>query len=207
MALVHPWRVRLERWFSPLAQRSPLSPNALTILAFLLNLASAALFAAASVRPLFFMIAIPVITVGGLLDAFDGIVARVQNKSSRFGDFLDHLLDRASDMALLAGWMYGARIRPELALPLLILVALNGYAGTQIEATFGSRSYEGVGRGEFVLALVAIPVLSYVTIVSGFDSYRLAGLSVFELLATFLALGAVAGIAQRFRLARSLDRG
>lgn len=165
------------------------------------------MFAAARVRPILFMVAIPVITVGGLLDAFDGIVAREQNRSSRFGDFLDHLLDRASDMALLSGWMYGARIRPEFALPLLILIALNGYAGTQIEATFGSRSYEGVGRGEFVLALVAIPVLSYVTIVSGFDSFRVAGLSVAEVFAAVLALGAIAGIAQRIRLAQSLDRG
>jgi phosphatidylglycerophosphate synthase len=204
---VHPWRARLERWFRPLAQRSPLSPNALTLIAFVLNLAAAVLFAAARARPFLFMVVIPVITVGGLLDAFDGIVAREQNKSSRFGDFLDHLLDRASDMALLAGWMYGARLRPEIALPLLILVALNGYSGTQIEATFGSRSYEGVGRGEFVLALVAIPVLTYVTIVSGFDSYRVAGLSVVEILAILLALGAIAGIAQRLKLARSLDRG
>ncbi|MHB0970897.1 MAG: CDP-alcohol phosphatidyltransferase family protein [Thermoanaerobaculia bacterium] len=204
---MHPWRARLERWFRPLAQRSPLSPNALTLLAFVLNLAAAAFFAAARARPSLFMVAIPVITAGGLLDAFDGIVAREQHKSSRFGDFLDHLLDRASDMALLAGWMYGARIRPEFAIPLLILVALNGYAGTQIEATFGSRSYEGVGRGEFVLALVAIPVLTYVTIVSGFDSYRVAGHSVVEILAILLALGAIAGIAQRLKLARSLDRG
>lgn len=204
---MHPWRARLERWFRPLAQRSPLSPNTLTLLAFLLNLAAAALFAAARVRPILFMVAIPVITIGGLLDAFDGIVAREQNKSSRFGDFLDHLLDRASDLALLAGWMYGARIRPEFALLLLILIALNGYAGTQIEATFGSRSYEGVGRGEFVLALVALPVLSYVTIVSGFESFRVAGLSVAEVMGTLLALGALAGIAQRIRMARSLDRG
>jgi CDP-diacylglycerol--glycerol-3-phosphate 3-phosphatidyltransferase/archaetidylinositol phosphate synthase len=206
MTAVHPWRARLERWFRPLAQRSPLSPNALTLLAFLLNLAAAALFASARFRPILFMVAIPVITIGGLLDAFDGIVAREQNKASRFGDFLDHLLDRASDLALLAGWLIGARVRLELAIPLLILVALNGYAGTQIEATFGSRSYEGVGRGEFVLALVAIPILTYVIIAAGADSFRIAMLSLAEALAVLLALGALAGIAQRIRLARSLGR-
>lgn len=201
---MHPWRLRLERWFRPLAQRTTLSPNAISLIAFAFNVAAAVMFAFARRTPVLFMAAIPVITVGGLLDAFDGIVAREQNKSSRFGDFLDHFLDRASDLTLLGGWLVGASVRIELAVPLLALVALNGYIGTQIEATFGARSYEGVGRGEFVLALVVLPIASYVIVRAEFGDTRLGALSIPEWLGVALALGAIWGIAQRVRLARRL---
>ena len=66
-----------------MALRSPLSPNAISFCALLLNLIAAALL-----YERFFLIAIFVIAIGGLADAFDGIVARVQAKESRFGDFL-----------------------------------------------------------------------------------------------------------------------
>ena len=35
---MHPWRERLGRWFTPIARRSPLPPNAITVASLLLNL-------------------------------------------------------------------------------------------------------------------------------------------------------------------------
>ena len=89
---MHPWRDRLNRWLEPMARWSPLTPNAISLLALLLNVMGAvALYAR------WFLVAIAFIAAGGLLDAFDGLVARTQDKQSRFGDFLDHGLDRISD--------------------------------------------------------------------------------------------------------------
>ena len=51
---------------------------------------------------------------------------------------------------------------------------LNGYVGTQIEATFGERSYEGVGRGEFVLALIVFPIVSSILLTNGLLLVRFA---------------------------------
>ena len=34
---MHPWRERLARWFTPMARRMPLSPNAITIIALFPN--------------------------------------------------------------------------------------------------------------------------------------------------------------------------
>ena len=92
---MHPWRERLARWFTPMAKRMPLSPNAITIVALLLNVVAGICLAYGARRPWLFLLAIVIIAVSGLADALDGIVARVQNKSSRFGDFLDHCADRA----------------------------------------------------------------------------------------------------------------
>lgn len=197
------WRARLERWFTPLARRTPLSPNSISIIAAVFALAGAAAFALARANPLLFLIGVAIVAVAGLLDAFDGIVARAQSKESRFGDFLDHFLDRVSDLAILSGWLIGAEVNTALALASLAAVALVGYIGTQIEASFGKRSYEGAGRGEFVLALIAFPIISY-TVRRGELGEDLV-FSIDDILASLLFVFTLAPLAGRLVLARRLS--
>jgi len=193
------WRDRLQRWFSPIARNCPLSPNAVTILALLLQLAAATCLYRGA-----FLVAIPLVVIGGLADAFDGIVARVQQKESRFGDFLDHFADRVADLALAAAWMIGSDVRQEIALAVLIAIMLNGYIGTQIEATWKVREYDSIGRGEFVLALIVYPLVSHILAANGWRGIRGAGLSIAEWLALAMGLFAIIGIAQRFGKAKRL---
>ncbi len=198
---MHLWRTRLERWFTPLAKRCPLSPNAVSILALLLNVVAAGLFATQH-----FLVAIVFVTIGGLADAFDGIVARVQEKSSRYGDFLDHFCDRVSDLLLITGWLLGNEVRVEIVVAILIAVMLNGYIGTQIEATWHQRNYDAVGRGEFVLALIVYPVTSHILRDVGLATTTAAGLRIVEWMALLLFVFALLGIVQRFVLAARLER-
>lgn len=199
---MHVWRDRLHRWFAPLARRCPLSPNAITILALLLNVVAAVLL-----YRRFFLSAIGFIAIGGLADAFDGIVARVQEKTSRFGDFLDHFADRVSDTLLITGCLLGAGVRPEIAIAGIIAVGLNGYIGTQIEATWQDRNYDTVGRGEFLLGLVVFPIVAFILADNGWDAIEHAGLRIAEWMTVALILVALLGIGQRFALARRLSRG
>jgi len=194
------WRDRLHRWFAPAARRSPLSPNAITLVALGLSLAAATLFYRRE-----FLWAIPFLALGGLADAFDGIVARVQGKTSRFGDFLDHFCDRVSDVFLLAGWLIGNGVRIEIAIAGIVASVLNAYIGTQLEATFHQRNYDSVGRGEFVLALVVFPIVSHILFANGWEAVALGGLTIAECLTLLLVAGAVAGIGQRVALARRLS--
>lgn len=203
---MHPWRVRLARWFDAPARACPLSPNAITLIALLLNLGAAAAMAAGGRRPVLFLVAVAVLTVGGLADAFDGIVARVQGKSSRFGDFLDHVADRVSDTAVAAGWMVGAGVDPLLILTGVFVVMLNGYVGTQLEATWHERTYEGVGRGEFVLALIVYPIISYILATNGWLGLRYGPLTIPGWLTVALIASAVLAIVQRFIFAARLER-
>ena len=196
------WRGRLHAWFAPLARRCPLSPNAITILALLLNVAGAWLLYERR-----FLAALAFIAVGGLADAFDGIVARVQEKSSRYGDFLDHFCDRVSDVLIVIGWLLGNEVRVEIAMAIVLAVMLNGYIGTQIEATWRERNYDSVGRGEFVLALIVFPIVSHILRDNGWWSLAPAGLRVAEWMSLVLLLFAVVGIVQRFALASRLERG
>jgi len=203
---MHPWRERLARWFTPMAKRMPLSPNAITIVALLLNVVAGICLAYGARRPWLFLLAIVIIAVSGLADALDGIVARVQNKSSRFGDFLDHCADRAGDTLLAACWLASNGVRQELAMTGIIMTMLNGYIGTQIEATYGVRSYDVVGRGEFVLSIIILPIVSYILFTNGWQDARFATLTTAEWLATVLLVFAVFGVVQRVRVAARLER-
>jgi archaetidylinositol phosphate synthase len=198
---MHPWRARLDRWFTPLARRCPLSPNAITLLALALNLAAAWLFYSRS-----FLLGIVFLAVGGLADAFDGIVARVQQKSSKFGDFLDHSADRLSDSLLIGGWLLGNGVRAEIAIGVVVAVTLNGYIGTQLEASWHERNYDSVGRGEFVLALIVFPIVSHILFTNEWESFALGGLHIAEWMSLLLLTFAILGVAQRVALASRLER-
>lgn len=184
----------------------PLSPNAITLIALALNVVAGVCLAYGARRPWLFLLAIVIIAVSGLADALDGIVARVQNKSSRFGDFLDHCADRASDTLLAACWLASNGVRHPLAMAGIIMTMLNGYIGTQIEATYGVRSYDVVGRGEFVLSIIILPIVSYILFTNGWQDARFATLTTAEWLATVLLVFAVFGVVQRVRVAARLER-
>jgi len=195
------WRDRLSRWFAPLARRCPLSPNAITVIALLLNAIGAWLLYERR-----FLFALGFIAVGGLADAFDGIVARVQEKSAPYGDFLDHFCDRVSDLLLVIGWLLGNGVRVELAMAVVLAVMLNGYIGTQIEATWHERNYDAMGRAEFVLALIVFPAVSHILFQGGWSAMRPGGLLIAEWMSLILLVFAILGIVQRFALASRLSR-
>ena len=194
---MHPWRERLSRWLTPLARTAPLSPNAVTLIALALNLTASALF----LRRLF-LLALPIIAIAGFADALDGLVARLQQKETKFGDFLDHVCDRISDTLLAACWMIGNGVAEPLTVAGVIVIMLNGYVGTQMEATFGARSYESVGRGEFVLAMVLFPIVSFILFSNGWSAIRFAGLKTADWMTVALIAFAMLGIFQRFAVAR-----
>lgn len=75
-------------------RRIDVSPNIFTVTGFVVTLlASAAI-------PLNIRVGGVIILVGAIFDALDGVVARVNNRATPFGAFLDSLLDRFSDAAL-----------------------------------------------------------------------------------------------------------
>jgi len=203
---MHPWRDRLNRWFTPLARHSPLSPNAITLLGLLFNVVAAVAILEGPAHPIAFLIAIVLITIAGFADALDGIVARLHSRQSRFGDFLDHVCDRVSDTLLAACWMIANGVREAFLVAALIAIMLNGYIGTQIEATFGERNYEPIGRGEFVLALIVFPIVSFILFTNGWSSIVVGGAAIQEWMTLLLLLFALIGILQRIAVARRMER-
>jgi phosphatidylglycerophosphate synthase len=86
-----------DRQLEPLARKVRFDPNVITVAGF----AVTALGALVVSNHLF--LGGLVIGIGSLLDMFDGVVARVQGKESRFGAFLDSVLDRYADAFIFLG--------------------------------------------------------------------------------------------------------
>lgn len=77
---------------------SGVSPNAVTIAGFVLTAADATLLAMGHVQ-----LAGALLVPAAILDAIDGSLARMQNRVTRFGAFLDSTIDRYSEAALFLG--------------------------------------------------------------------------------------------------------
>ena len=97
--------------------------------------------------------------VGGVLDVFDGSVARHRGEDKRSGAFLDSVLDRVSDMILFSCLFWSLASQGETlmaALALLTLIVSLGVSQIRAEAeAIGVRLTEGLfQRLERVLALL-----------------------------------------------------
>ncbi|MDA8104364.1 MAG: CDP-alcohol phosphatidyltransferase family protein [Nitrospiraceae bacterium] len=118
------------------AKRIPVHPNVITIAGFLLTVFASAVLAA------HMRLGGGLVLAAGFFDVLDGVVARVNDKKSAFGAFLDSVLDRYSDAFILlaVGWnLYGSGRPTGLILSLLTLVGAFLISYTRARA-------EGLGR-------------------------------------------------------------
>jgi archaetidylinositol phosphate synthase len=167
-----------------------LTPDGISLLAFVFALAAAAGFVVAT--PLAYAAAGTCVLLNGSLDLLDGQLAREQGVESRAGDLLDHVLDRYADVVLVAGLAAGVG-RFDLGLAAVTGVLLTSYMGTQVQAVGLGRNYGGlVGRADRLVLMGVTAFLAAVVTVP------LAGLSVVGwLLVVFAVVGHLTAI-QRF---------
>jgi CDP-L-myo-inositol myo-inositolphosphotransferase len=93
---------RLSWPISLLLLRAGVSPGAATVATFLFALAAAAVLALGAVWPAALVLGGILVQLASILDGVDGEIARASLHSSPFGGFLDSVLDRAADAAVLA---------------------------------------------------------------------------------------------------------
>jgi len=131
-----------------------LRPNQLSFLGLVGSVLAAGAFAADQRR-----IAALCLAAAGVLDILDGALARVSGQVSPFGAFLDSVLDRYSDLLVLAGLVFlFARLgRPEVVV--LVLLALIGtvmvsYTRARAESVDVECRVGFMERGERMLVLI-----------------------------------------------------
>lgn len=134
--------------------RLHIRPNALTVTGLLISVAAA--YALAYGR---FGWAALILIFAGLFDMLDGAVARISNRETAFGAFLDSVLDRYSDMIVLLGLTiyYGRNDR----LPYVVLVGtvimgtvLTSYARARAESLIPKCKVGFLERPERVVLLI-----------------------------------------------------
>ena len=156
-ARVRPYVARLARPFLGW------NPDRLSVLA--VSLAGVAALLSAAVRwssPLLFLPVSVLILLAGVFDVLDGEVARTTGRTGPRGDFLDHVLDRYADVALVIGLAVSSFANPILALLALVSLLLTSYMGTQAQAVGQGRLYGGLlSRADRLVVLAAAAFLEF----------------------------------------------
>jgi CDP-diacylglycerol--glycerol-3-phosphate 3-phosphatidyltransferase len=164
---------------------SRLTPNAISLTGFALNLAAAALV----VGRLFFLAGIAFI-IGSVMDTLDGRYSRMSGKGTPFGAFLDSTLDRLEEgIVLIAVAAYFASRNDQVAVAAVVAAVLFSlmvsYTRARAEAlgvackvglatrpvrvvilSAGLVFAKGAGLGHFELLAPAVYVLAALTLVT-----------------------------------------
>jgi phosphatidylglycerophosphate synthase len=136
-----------------IAKRIPFSPNVLSVTGFLFTIA------AAFVIPRHIVIGGILIMIGGIFDMLDGMVARTTGRATKFGAFLDSVLDRYSDafLFLSIAWYlaaHGDHTGSFLSIGTLVGAFLISYARARAEG-LGESCHTGImERPERIILLI-----------------------------------------------------
>jgi len=183
-----------------------LTPNLLTQLSFFFAIGCGAFFASGN-NWYSLLGAFLALILSSVLDALDGPLARVTNKASKRGDFLDHTLDRFADVFIFGGVVLGGHIDLFLGMTTIIVILLVSYLGVQSQALGVRREYRGlIGRAyRLVIIIVATLLVIFYAGEIGLNSVK------FDFLGWAMILFLVGGIitiCQRwFYTWKALDEG
>jgi len=137
---------------------SRLTPNAISLTGFALNLAAAGLI----VGRMFFLAGIAFI-VGSIMDTLDGRYSRMSGKGTPFGAFLDSTLDRLEEgIVLMVSY---TRARAE-ALGVECKVGLATRPVRVVILSIGLVFAKGAGLGHFELLAPAVYLLAALTVLT-----------------------------------------
>jgi CDP-diacylglycerol--glycerol-3-phosphate 3-phosphatidyltransferase len=163
---------------------SRLTPNAISLTGFVLNLAAAGLV----LGRLFFLAGVAFI-VGSVMDTLDGRYSRMSGKGTLFGAFLDSTLDRIEEGIVLAAVAWYFADRGDAVAAALCVVAVLG----SLMVSYTRARAEALGV-ECKVGIATRPV-RVVILSAGLVFAKGAGIADFELLAPAVyALAALTAI-------------
>jgi len=195
-------RGNIDPLLSVIAKRfSKINPNALTWISLIFAF-FAGLFFYFSSKELesinyYLFGAASFVFLNGLFDAIDGKVAKLANKASKRGDFLDHAIDRYADVFMVGGLALSSWCDVRIGLLAIVGMLLTSYMGTQAQAIGYKRDYSGLlGRADRLVLLMITPIIQYMLLHYNFQMPW--GFSLLEwVLIYFAVMGNITAV-QRF---------
>lgn len=194
-------RASLDWWLMPLARTfRHVNPNTITWISLVAAIAAGVFFYRSGPDQLLFLLigAILVIT-NGVLDVLDGKIAVITGKQSPKGDYLDHAVDRFSDVAILTGLAFSPWVDIRIGLAALLGTLLTSYLGTQAQAVGIGRNYGGLlGRADRMVMMMVLPFVQFVVPQWGPPDGLWVFASLLELMMAYFAVVGLLTMVQRF---------
>ncbi|MGP8321747.1 MAG: archaetidylinositol phosphate synthase [Methanosarcinaceae archaeon] len=169
-------RPLMSKLIDPIARtfaKVGISPGAVSIISLIFAAIAGACFYYSNGEPLLVLIAGIFVFMNSFLDAIDGAIARYLNIAGVKGDFLDHVIDRYSDVFIICGIFFGGHVDWKIGVIAIVGVLLTSYLGTQAQALNIGRYYGGVmGRADrlILIMLASIMYFAYPVCISGFSA-------------------------------------
>ena len=149
---------------TPLAKRIPIGPMGISFLSLLTAIGAGYSFYTADLENTnWLLIGALMVFLTAILDALDGMVARIREISSRRGDLVDHTLDRVADIIIMGGIALGPLVDDiTVGFAAIIGILMLSYMGTQAQAVGAGREYAGLfGRADRLVVLILVPIIQY----------------------------------------------
>ena len=148
---------------NPLAKRMPIGPMGISFLSLLTAIGAGYSFYIADLENTnWLLIGALMVLLTAVLDALDGMVARLRKISSRRGDLIDHTLDRVADIIIVGGIALGPLVDITVGFAAIIGILMLSYMGAQAQAVGAGREYAGLlGRADRLVVLVIVPIIQY----------------------------------------------
>jgi len=163
-----------------IAHKLGFTPNHISIVGFILAVASAISYGLTSTQTLWLLLlATFFLLASGFCDTMDGIVARTYKQTTVFGGFFDSVLDRYADAAVYAGIIIAGLCSPIWGLAALSGSVLVSYARARAEAV--GLKMESVGfaeRAERMLILAVVSIIAFFLPNTGILNYGIIILAV-----------------------------
>jgi len=164
-------RPQAEKMLTPLVmalKSMGITPDLLSIASFI-SAVLAGFFFYYSFSKTFLFLAALMVLMNAFFDAADGALANLIGATKR-GDFLDHVLDRYSDIFIICGIFFGGHAPWQVGVVAITGILLTSYMGTQAQAIDIGRYYGGVlGRADrlTIIFLATIANLVYTNKIHG----------------------------------------
>ena len=143
-------------------KRLGVTPNSLTVLAILLSLVLGYLFSQAESHNIYFLYVTLGLLVRMMLNALDGMMARIYEMQSRTGEVLNEVGDVVSDVAIFFPLLFLEDLDFRLAFCFIILSVVNEFCGIIGKVMGGERRYDGpMGKSDRATFVGVICLLFY----------------------------------------------
>ena len=167
-----------------------ISPNSITIFSIFLSFVISYFFWNASNNSSYFLIVAFGLLLRMMLNALDGMMARIYNLQSKLGEILNEVGDIISDVTIYFPLILFEFLEIEIAIIFILLSIINEFCGLMAKVISGERRYDGpMGKSDRAFLIGVICIVYYFTNgLNPYLNYIIGGLSILMIFSSYIRL-------------------
>ena len=173
-----------------LLRRLGISPNSITIFSIFFSFGISYFFWNASDNSSYFLIVAFGLLLRMMLNALDGMMARIYNLQSKLGEILNEVGDIISDVAIYFPLILFESLEVEIAIIFILLSIINEFCGLIAKVISGERRYDGpMGKSDRAFLIGIICIVYYFTNgLAPYMNYIIGGSSILMIFSSYVRL-------------------